>query len=330
MPGVCLYGAENWLRGSSLRADGKACNLMKNKELEGNIYLLICAMIWGFAFVAQRVGSGYLPALTFNALRFTLGALSLLPLVIIADKKRTPKEGDRDKLKASLIGGAVCGVILFLGITFQQYGIAFTTVGKAGFITDMYIVFVPLLGLFMRRKVSPATWLSVIICVIGLYLISVTGNFSISKGDKFELLGAVVWAFHIMLIDHFSRKADPLKLSIIQFAVCAMLSSAASLMFEHADMRNVLPAIVPLLYAGVLSVGVAYTMQIFGQRHAKPSISAIIMSLESVFSCLGGAIILHENLGARGYVGCALMITGMLLSQLSSIASIRRNMQDAA
>lgn len=312
-----------------LQATERLFDLMKSKELEGNIYLLVCAMIWGFAFVAQRVGSGYLPALTFNALRFTLGAISLLPLVLIMDHRKRPEAGDHGKLKASLVGGLACGTMLFLGISFQQYGIAFTSAGKAGFITDMYIVFVPLIGLFMKRKVSPATWVSTIICVVGLYLISVNGNFAISKGDKYELIGAVVWAFHIMFIDHFSRRADPLKLSLFQFTVCALLSFVASLMFEHADLRNVVPALIPLLYAGVLSVGVAYTLQILGQSHSKPSHSAIIMSLESVFSCIGGAIILHENLGTRGYVGCVLMISGMLLSQMSAIAMSRKSPPDA-
>lgn len=293
---------------------------MKQKELTANVYLLVAAMIWGFAFVAQRVGSAYVPTFTFNGLRFSLGCLSLVPLVLFfSGKQKKAGEDVRNIWLKTLPGGLLAGVVLFLGITLQQYGLNFTSAGKAGFITDLYIVIVPLLGLFMRHKVRPAVWVSIAICVIGLYLISVTSNFTVGKGDLFEMIGAVIWAFHILTIDHFVKKADALKLSLIQFAVCSALSFASGALFEHTTLHNISLAAVPLLYGGICSVGVAYTLQILGQRYSKPSHSAIIMSLESVFSCIGGALILQENLGLRGYIGCLLMITGMLLSQIVTV-----------
>ena len=293
---------------------------MKKLEFQSNIYLIVAAMIWGFAFVAQRVGAEYVPTFTFDALRFAIGSLSLIPLILFLGNKERKKSVDSRKIwLATLPGGLIAGVVLFAAISMQQSGMIDTTAGKAGFITDLYIVIVPLLGLFLRHRVHALTWVSIAICVVGLYLISVTQSFTTARGDLFELGGALLWAFHILIIDHFAKKTDVLKLSLIQFTVCSVLSMIVGLSFEQTTIHNISLAAIPLLYGGVCSVGVAYTFQTLGQRHSKPSHSAIILSLESVFSCIGGAMILGENLGLRGYLGCLLMITGMFLSQIGRI-----------
>jgi drug/metabolite transporter (DMT)-like permease len=276
-------------------------------------------LIWGLAFVAQRVGGEYLPTFMFNGLRFSLGTISLIPVFIIYNIKGKRDVTDRHKTwRGTLPGGLITGVVLFIAISLQQYGIKFTTAGKAGFITDLYIVLVPLLGIFLGQRLRILTWISIAIAVAGLYFISVTKNFTISQGDLFELGGALFWACHILIIDRFSKKKDILKLSIIQFSTCAIMSFAVSAVFEHVILHNILEAAVPLAYSGICSVGIAYTLQSLGQKHSKPSHSAIILSMESVFSGIGGAIILGENMGLRGYFGCALMIAGMILSSVGS------------
>jgi drug/metabolite transporter (DMT)-like permease len=292
---------------------------MKEREFRGNVCLVTAAFIWGFAFVAMRVGSQYVPALTFNAFRFLLGSVSLAPLAVILDvKKALPPEQRAREWKLSAKGGIICGVALFFGISLQQYGLTFTSAGKAGFITDMYIVLVPVAGLIMGHKIRPLTWGCILVCVVGLYLISVTGDFTISRGDAFVLMSAFVWTVHILLIDHFVRTGDPLKMSLVQFMVCSALSFLSAGVLERGASVDLMGALWPLLYSGILSAGVAFTLQIVGQRSAKPTVSALILSLESVFACIGGALILHESLGARGYFGCALMISGIILTQLIS------------
>lgn len=284
----------------------------ENKRAKANLILLLVAAIWGFAFVAQRVGAGYLGAFTFNGVRFALGGLSLLPLLYI---NRGHKTIDAPTGKTA-IAGIVTGSVLFLAASLQQIGLAETTAGKAAFITGLYIVFVPVFGIFLKHSISFNMWIGAAIAIAGLYLLSVTGDFTISNGDFLELVGAVFWALHILVIDHYSKSIDALKLSFVQFMTCSALSLATALIFETITVQGLSMALIPLLYGGICSVGIAYTLQVFGQKYAKPSHAAIVLSMETVFASIGGFLMLNETLGLRGYTGCALMLTGMILSQL--------------
>lgn len=295
--------------------------ILKKQELKSNILLLITAIIWGFAFVAQRVGTNYVGPFTFNGVRFALGAVSLLPLIIYY-RNKTPKEDKKDckGLNNVLFAGAIAGCVLFLGSSLQQIGLVYTTAGKAAFITGLYIAIVPILGVFLKHRIHSSTWAGVLCAVVGLYFLSVTEGFSISYGDLLELIGAFFWAFHILCIDHFTKKVDALKLSLVQFITCSALSLIAAIIFEKIAISGIYQAIIPILYGGIGSVGIAYTLQVVGQKHAKPSHAAIILSMEAVFASIGGILILNERLGLRGGIGCSLMLAGMLLSQASSFA----------
>jgi drug/metabolite transporter (DMT)-like permease len=288
---------------------------MKKQTVVSNALLLTAASIWGFAFVAQRVGAEHLGPFAFNGIRFALGGLSLIPLILFLDRK----SGIRNipgKLKKALPAGLICGLVLFTAASLQQVGMAHTTAGKAAFITSLYIIIVPFMGLFLRRSIRFSTWVGAGISVIGLYLLSVNEQFSISTGDILQLVGAFFWALHILVIGHFTRKLDGLKLSIIQVAVCSLLSLAVALFFEGIPVSGVRQALIPILYGGLASVGIAYTLQIMGQKHAKESHAAILLSMENVFAALGGFLILGENPGLRGGIGCSLMFVGLILSQV--------------
>ena len=221
--------------------------------------------------------------------------------------------------------GIIGGCILFFGASLQQIGLLYTTAGKAGFITGLYIVLVPIFGIFLKHKIKFNTWIGVALAVTGLYFLSVNENFFISKGDIFQMAGAFFWAAHILVIDYFIRKVDALKLSFIQFVTCSVLSLTVGVIFEKITLQGLYQAIIPILYGGICSVGVAYTLQVIGQKHAKPAHAAIILSMESVFASIGGLIILNEKLGTRGYLGCALMLSGMLISQLQNLKGGRQN-----
>ncbi|WFD11786.1 DMT family transporter [Tepidibacter hydrothermalis] len=293
---------------------------MESKILRANILLLITAAIWGFAFVAQRIGAQYVGAFTFNGIRFALGSLSLVPLIFYFDKRKKNEGSNENNIemtqRKTIISGALVGSMLYLAATFQQVGINYTTAGKAGFITGLYMVIVPLIGVFLKQKIEKSAWVGVVLAVVGLYLLSINENFSISFGDLLELIGAVFWAFHILTIDHFSKKVDPLKLSCIQFATCSVLSLISALIFEHITVSALSSALIPILYGGLLSVGIAYTLQVVAQKDAKPSHAAIILSMESVFGAIGGGIMLGESMSSRGYIGCVLILGGILVSQI--------------
>jgi drug/metabolite transporter (DMT)-like permease len=298
--------------------------LLKRLEFRANILLLITAIIWGFAFVAQRLGMDYVGAFTFNGVRFALGALSLLPLLIYQRKKISKEDKTKStELRSVLFAGLIAGCALFLGASLQQIGLAYTTVGKAAFITGLYIALVPILGIFLKQKVHITTWFGVALAVIGLYFLSVTEGFSISKGDLLQLMGAFFWAFHILAIDHFTKKVDALMLSFFQFITCAALSLTVGFIFEEITLAGLSGAVIPILYGGICSVGVAYTLQVVGQKHAKPSHAAIIMSLEAVFASIGGMLLLNESLSLRGLFGCSLMLGGMLLSQAAGFVKVK-------
>lgn len=291
--------------------------LMNQKEMKSNVLLLITAAIWGFAFVAQRVGMQYVGAFTFNGVRFALGSISLIPLLVFFNSRRNAEEKKENNLKKAVIPGIIAGTILFLAASLQQIGLVYTTAGKAAFITGLYIVLVPLLGIFLKQHVKKSTWAGVLLAVVGLYFLSVNEDFSIAKGDFLEIIGAFFWASHILTIDHFTKKVDALQLSFVQFAACAVLSMAVAFTTEQVSMAGIGQALVPVLYGGLGSVGIAYTLQVVAQKNAKPSHAAIILSMETVFAAVGGAILLHENLGARGYLGCILMFAGMMVTQLA-------------
>ncbi len=289
---------------------------MKKPTLKSNLFLLLAAAIWGFAFVAQRIGAQYVGSFTFNGVRFALGSLSLMPL-LFSNNKSEPKTNFFSP--GVLPAGIIAGSVLFMGASLQQLGLVETSAGKAAFITGIYIVIVPLIGTFLKHQIQINTWGGVAIAIIGLYFLSVTESFSIVRGDLLELIGAFFWAGHILLIDHYTKKIAPLKLCLVQFLTCSALSMAVAVFTESITLSSLQKAFIPILYGGFFSVGIAYTLQAVGQKHAKPSHAAIILSLESVFASLGGLLILNENLGFRGYLGCLLMLAGMLLSQLQKL-----------
>jgi drug/metabolite transporter (DMT)-like permease len=282
------------------------------RSMRANALLLVTAMIWGFAFVAQRVGMDYIGPFTFNAIRFAVGSLSLVPLIQATRARREHKA----RWPLLLKGGLAAGTVLFAGASLQQVGLVTTSAGKAGFITGLYVVLVPLMGLLWGQRVSALTWLGALVAVVGLYLLSVTERLTVQPGDLWVLLGAVGWTAHVHLIDWLTERIDPLPLASVQFAVCSLLSWVVALTSETTTVIGLSGALLPLLYGGFMSVGVAYTLQVVAQRDAHPTPAAIIMSLESAFAAVGGGLLLGEQLGVRGTIGAALMLVGMVLAQI--------------
>ena len=290
---------------------------MKSQIIKSNLLLFLTAAIWGFAFVAQRVGMEYVGPFTYNGVRFALGSLSLVPLLLYFNRNSPKKETAGQETKNVIRASFIAGLVLFAGASLQQTGIVYTSAGKAAFITSLYIILVPIFGIFLKHHINANTWIGAAVSIVGLYLLSVTEQLSIEKGDLLELIGSFFWAAHILIIDHFSRKVDILKLSCFQFLTCSALSIVSALFFESISVNGVLQAAVPILYGGICSVGIAYTLQVVGQKNAKPSHAAIILSMENVFAAVGGLILLNETMDLRGTLGCVLMFTGLLLSQLT-------------
>ncbi len=287
---------------------------MKLKTLKSDFILFFVATIWGMAFVAQRIGMDHIGPFTFNGIRFLLGCLSLLPFMYLSTKK-TPSKKNDGLLKA----GIISGLFLFCGISLQQVGLVYTTAGKAGFITGLYVVFVPLLSLFIKGdKTSSGTWIGAVLASIGMYLLSVTKDMTIGFGDILILFSAVCFAFHLIIIGRFSNRFNSAVLSFVQCMVCTLLSLFIAIIFENFVLKDILAVSIPLLYGGIFSVGIAYSLQIYGQKYSPPSHAAIIFSLESVVAAIGGWIILNEILSGRAIFGCGLMLSGMLVSQLYS------------
>lgn len=297
-----------------------------NGKLKYNFLLMLAALIWGSAFVAQSVGMDYLGPFTFNSVRSFMGSLVLLPVIWFMDRQKKDKteaaEGKNtteEKLqekKTLITGGLCCGVILTVSTSLQQIGLIYTTAGKAGFITALYILIVPLLGLFLGKKVGGKTWIGVALAVIGMYLLCIKEGFSISYGDFMVLLCALVFSLHILTVDYFSPKVDGVRLSCIQFFVCGCLCAIPMLLFEHPEIKYIFQAWLPLVYAGVLSSGVAYTLQIITQKHLNPTVASLLMSLESVFAVLTGWLILNERLSPKELLGCVLVFAAIILAQL--------------
>lgn len=283
--------------------------------------MLATAIIWGFAFVAQRAGMEFLGPFTFNGIRFALGCLSLLPLLLISAEQRTAADHllPRPGLKTTLLGGGALGLVLFLGASLQQIGLVYTTAGKAGFITGLYVIIVPILGLFGKQQPNIGTWIGAVLAAVGLYLLSITAGFTIETGDLLVLIGAFFWAAHVLIIAWLSPRINSIKLAFSQYLTCSILSLITASIVEAITVNAILQAFVPLLYGGLGSVGIAYTLQVIAQRDAHPAHAAILLSLESVFAAIGGWLILGEIISPRGLVGCGLMLSGMLLSQLWGI-----------
>jgi len=282
--------------------------------------LMLTAIIWGSAFVAQRVGMSYVGPLTFNGVRFALGAVVLLPLV--RWRGPCPKIEDSPQRTSlawpALWGGGFAGLMLFSGATLQQVGLVYTTAGKAGFITGLYVIIVPLMGLFLGHWPGWGGWVGACLATIGLYLLSVTEAWTFAPGDFWELFGAFFWAAHVLALSWLSPRMDRIKLACTQYLVCSILSLLGACFTETITLDGIMGAIIPILYGGVLSVGIAYTLQVVAQRHAPPIHAAIILSLEAVFAALAGWLVLGEILSPRGLVGCMFMFAGMLSALLWS------------
>jgi drug/metabolite transporter (DMT)-like permease len=288
---------------------------MKASTFTSDSLLLITAAIWGFAFVAQRVGMDHVGPFTYNGVRFALGCLSLVPLLITgkaASGSLTVAAGSR----LFILGGGALGVVLYAAASLQQVALLYTTAGKAGFITGLYVVIVPFLGLFWKQKPNPGTFAGAALAAAGLYLLSVTGSFEMEFGDFLVLLSAFFWSAQVLMVAWLSPRVNPVQLAFYQFTVCSVLCLITAFCFETVAWSRIFAAAIPILYGGVLSVGIAYTLQVVAQREAQPAHASILMSLEAVFAALGGWMILGETLNARGLMGCALMLGGMILSQL--------------
>lgn len=299
---------------------------MKKTSWRSPILLFLTAVIWGTAFVAQSVGMDYVGGFTFNFVRNIIGGLVLLPCIFWMKRSRSSADDQTEKStvrqqksgmdKVLWMGGICCGAALFVASNLQQFGIKYTTVGKAGFITAMYIVIVPLMGIFLKRTVGIKVWISVVFSVAGLYLLCITDGFSLGFGDILVLICAVCFAGHILIIDHFSPKTDGVQLSCIQFFTCGILSGIGMLLFETPDLPSICQAWLPILYAGAMSSGVGYTLQIIGQKDMDPTVASLILSLESVMSVLAGWLILGQSLSMRELCGCVLMFVAIILAQL--------------
>lgn len=294
---------------------------MKSKQLNvKSIFMLfLTAFIWGVAFVAQSVGMQYIGPFTFSCARFFIGAIVLIPCIRFLDQRNEKNEGVSHReldQKTLLIGGILCGIALFVAANFQQYGVKHTTVGKAGFITALYIVLVPICGLFLKKTVGIKVWISVLIAIAGLYFLCITESIQIGRGDFMVLISSFCFTIHIMLIDYFSPKTDGVRLSCIQFFVAGTLSLLPMYLFERPGITVILAAAAPILYAGVLSCGVAYTLQVVAQKDVDPTIASLVLSMESVFSVLAGWMFLKQVLRPREILGCVLMFTAIILAQL--------------
>lgn len=314
---------------------------MKKSNIAKTIMLLITAIIWGSAFVAQSVGTGYVGPFTFNCVRNILGGLVLLPVIWVMGRLRQHHDAGnyateneaagrnsskipQENTRTLLIGGICCGVALCFASNLQQLGIMHATVGKAGFITALYIIIVPIIGIFFKKKCGIKVWISVIIALAGFYLLSVKDGFALEQSDIYLLCSSLLFSVHILLIDHFSPEVDGVKMSCIQFFVAGIFSGIVMLIAEKPEIRDIMGAWVPLVYSGILSCGVAYTLQVVAQKDYNPTVASLVLSLESVFSALAGWLILHQELSLREITGCALIFCAIILAQLPSWLSLRK------
>ncbi|MDA3907028.1 MAG: DMT family transporter [Bacteroidales bacterium] len=286
---------------------------MEKGNIKSNLILLLAAAIWGFAFVAQRKGAEYLGPYAFNALRFSIGALSLIPIYALT---RNNKTNEHFEWRKAIKSGIYLGIVLLIASTFQQIGMSYTEASKAGFITSLYVILVPVFGLFICRKITKTLWSGAIIAMLGLYLLSVREGFSVELGDSLLLGSAAFFALHMLMIGTFAPKHNIFLLSIFQFSTTAIISLIAAIYFEEIDWPSIKLAIVPIVYAGLFSVGIAFTLQSYAQKKAHPAHAAIIFSFESVFALIGGWLILNEVIDLRAGIGGLFMLTGIIISQI--------------
>lgn len=289
------------------------------QQIKSSLILLLTATIWGVAFVAQSVGMEYIGPFTFNAIRCVLGGMVLIPVILVLKKKKEAGAENQEKedKKTLWMGGIACGVILCIASNLQQFGIMEASVGKSGFFTALYIVMIPVIGIFIGKRPEIKLWFCVALAVVGMYLLCMKdGSFTIERADIMLLLCALAFSFHILVVDYFSPKVDGVKMSCIQFFVCGVLSVVGMLFTETPDISNIQAAWLPLLYAGLLSCGVGYTLQIVGQKGINPVIASLIMSLESVISALAGWVILGQVLSPKEILGCVLMFVAIIITQI--------------
>lgn len=288
-------------------------------RLKNASMLILTAFIWGTAFVAQSVGMDFLEPFTFNGVRSLIGGIVLLPCIFLI-RRINARAGEPEREEGTrrdlIIGGILCGLLLFAASSLQQIGIVYTTAGKAGFITAFYIVIVPVLGVFLHKRIGWKVWTAVVMALAGLYFLCMTEKLTVGKGDLYIFLCALIFSVHILVIDHFSPRVDGVKMSCIQFFTCGIVSLIPMFVWETPRVDNLLAGWVPLLYAGVLSCGVAYTLQVVGQKNVNPAIASLLLSLESCFSVLAGWLILGERLSMREFAGCILMFAAIILAQL--------------
>ena len=295
---------------------------MKYNQMRQVVFPILAAFIWGTAFVAQDLCADSIGAFAFNATRYFIAVLALLVVILISDKlkKNKPTLTAQEKKAANKqlwLGGLCCGAALAIASNFQQAGlVAGTDAGKAGFITALYVVLVPVFGLFFKRKVSLPTWIAVVLSVVALYLLCIKGDVSLAPGDLLILVCAVCFAVHILVIDHFTAYCDGVKLSCLQFLFAGIISTICMFIFEDVDFAAILSCALPLLYVGIFSCGVGYTLQILAQKDSNPTVVTILLSLESVFAVIAGAIILKQQMTVREYIGCAIMFAAVILAQI--------------
>ena len=302
---------------------------MQEKVIKSDLLLLLAAFIWGTTFVAQRKGMDHVGPMTYNGLRFALGALAVLPLTFMSTFRKYNRSAPGDSVFV-LRGGALAGLILFAGASFQQVGLMSTTAGKAGFITCLYVVIVPILGLLLGQRCGKAVWIGAILAVIGLFLLTIEESLTIGRGDLLVLAGSFFWALHVIWIGYMARRANPARIACTQFVICSVLCLIAAVCTEEISVQGVRRAAFPVMYGGFLSAGVGFTLQIVSQRRCPPAHAAIILSLETVFAALAGWIVLGETFSVRGLWGCALMLVSLLIVQLPPLLSSKKSHARAA
>ncbi len=288
---------------------------MKNKKLAGSLLLLLTALIWGSAFVSQRIGMSYVEPLTFNSIRTFLGGLFLIPFIPVFCRKK-PDSSDSSSNRMLIIGGIACGLLLCLASNLQQVGIQYTTAGKAGFITSLYIVLVPCLGLFIGQRIRTSMWIAVLLAVCGLYLLCMGERLKLERGDFYIILCALAFSFHILAVGYYAPRTDGVKLACLQFLISGAVGMLFMFIFETPHIKDIIACLGPILYAGIFSCGLAYTFQIIGQVYVDPAVASLLMSFESVFAVLSGWLILGEHLSLKELSGCILMFCAVILAQL--------------
>lgn len=295
---------------------------MNPRAYRADALMLITAVIWGSTFVAQSLGMEHIGPFLYTGLRFLLGALVVLPLVLLA--RPQTDQPHRKFSRPMVVGSLLLGTVLTLGINLQQIGLMFTSVTNSGFITGLYVILVPVFGLFIGMRTGIGTWGGALLALVGMLLLSINDDYSVAPGDWLQLVGAACWAVHVLLVGALASRYDPIRVAFLQFVVCAVISLLLALMFEQFEWQNIVLAAPAILYGGLLAVGIGFTLQVVAQKDAITSHAAIILSLEAVFAALAAWLILGETLSLRGFIGCALMLTGMLLAQLVPIYLERR------